>query len=152
MQHNFLSSNLAEIKVAYSTKVKFHDMQKITSSRDGETVLRKIWSSQIEFREEFYLLLLNRANKVIGWHCISQGGLDSTVADIRIIFSIALKCVACGIIVAHNHPSGNLKPSETDIALTRKIKEAGKLLDITLFDHIILSNEGYYSFADEGLL
>lgn len=152
MQETLITSNLSEIKIAYSTKVKFKDMQKITSSRDCESVLRNIWSPQLELREEFYLLLLNRANKVVGWHCISQGGLDSTVADIRIIFSITLKCVACGIIVAHNHPSGNLKPSETDIALTRKIKEAGKLLDITLFDHLILSNEGYYSFADEGML
>ncbi|MBL0047091.1 MAG: JAB domain-containing protein [Bacteroidetes bacterium] len=152
MQETLITSNLAEIKVAYSTKVKFKDMQKITSSKDCESVLRNIWSPNLELREEFYLLLLNRANKVIGWHCISQGGLDSTVADIRIIFSITLKCIATGIIVAHNHPSGNLKPSETDIALTRKIKEAGKLLDITLFDHIILSNDGYYSFADEGLL
>ena len=152
MQETLITSKLAEIKVAYFTKVKFKDMQKITSSRDCEFVLRNIWSPQLELREEFYLLLLNRANKVVGWHCISQGGLDSTVADIRIIFSITLKCVATGIIVAHNHPSGNLKPSETDIALTRKIKEAGKLLDITLFDHIILTNEGYYSFADEGLL
>ena len=152
MQETLITSNLAEIKVAYSTKVKFKDMQKITSSKDCESVLRNIWSPNLELREEFYLLLLNRANRVIGWHCISQGGLDSTVADIRIIFSITLKCIATGIIVAHNHPSGNLKPSETDIALTRKIKEAGKLLDITLFDHIILSNDGYYSFADEGLL
>lgn len=152
MQETLITSNLAEIKVAYSTKVKFKNMQKITSSKDCESVLRNIWSPHLELREEFYLLLLNRANKVIGWHCISQGGLDSTVADIRIIFSITLKCVASGIIVAHNHPSGNLKPSETDIALTRKIKEAGKLLDISLLDHIILSNEGYYSFADEGLL
>ncbi len=152
MQETLNTSNLAEIKVAYSTKVKFKDMQKITSSKDCESVLRNIWSPDLELREEFYLLLLNRANKVIGWHCISQGGLDSTVADIRIIFSITLKCVASGIIVAHNHPSGNLKPSETDITLTRKIKEAGKLLDITLFDHIIISNEGYYSFADEGML
>jgi DNA repair protein RadC len=152
MQETLITSNLAEIKVAYSSKVKFKDMQKITSSKDCESVLRNIWSPQLELREEFYLLLLNRANKVIGWHCISQGGIDSTVADIRIIFSITLKCVASGIIVAHNHPSGNLKPSETDIALTRKIKEAGKLLDITLFDHLILSNEGYCSFADEGML
>ncbi len=152
MQETLITSNLTEIKVAYSTKVKFKDMQKITSSRDCESVLRNIWSPHLELREEFYLLLLNRANKVIGWHCISQGGLDSTVADIRIIFSITLKCVACGIIVAHNHPSGNLKPSETDITLTRKIKEAGKLLDISLLDHIILTNEGYYSFADEGIL
>ena len=152
MQETLIISNLAEIKVAYSTTVKFKDMQKITSSKDCESVLRNIWSPNLELREEFYLLLLNRANRVIGWHCISQGGLDSTVADIRIIFSITLKCIATGIIVAHNHPSGNLKPSETDIALTRKIKEAGKLLDITLFDHIILSNDGYYSFADEGLL
>jgi DNA repair protein RadC len=152
MQQNLIISNLAEIKVAYSTKVKFRDMQKITCSGDSESMLRKIWSAHLELREEFYLLLLNRANKVIGWHCISQGGISSTVVDIRLIFSIALKCVACGIIVAHNHPSGNLQPSEADIALTKKINEAGKLLDISLLDHIILSNEGCYSFTDEGLL
>lgn len=152
MHQNLTVSNLAEIKVAYSTKIKFRDMEKITSSRDSESMLRKIWSSHLELREEFYLLLLNRANKVIGWHCISQGGISSTVVDIRLIFSIALKCVASGIIVAHNHPSGNLQPSEADIALTKKINEAGKLLDITLLDHIILTNESCYSFADEGLL
>lgn len=152
MQENLNLSNLSEIEVSYSTKVKFRDMQKITSSGDCEAMLRKIWSPQLELREEFYMLLLNRANRVIGWHCISQGGLSSTVVDIRLIFSIALKCVASGIIVAHNHPSGNLKPSEIDISLTKRIKDAGKLLEITLLDHLILSSEGYYSMADEGLL
>ncbi|MBK9477692.1 MAG: JAB domain-containing protein [Bacteroidetes bacterium] len=152
MHKNLFTSNLAEIKVAYSTNVKFRDMAKIRNSGDCESMLRKIWSSHLELREEFYLLLLNRANKVIGWHCISQGGISSTVVDIRLIFSIALKCVACGIIVAHNHPSGNLLPSESDISLTKKIKEAGKLFDISLLDHIILTNEGYYSFADVGIL
>lgn len=83
---------------------------------------------------------------------ISQGGLDGTVADLRIIFAIALKSLSTSIVVAHNHPSGNKKPSAADTKLTKKIKDAGELLDIQLLDHLILVENGYFSFADEGLL
>lgn len=102
--------------------------------------------------EEFWLLLLNRANRVIKKHKISLGGVHGTVADPKIIFKTALEELASGIIVAHNHPSGNLTPSQQDVDLTRKLKEAGKLLEIQLLDHLIVAGKQYYSFADEGLL
>jgi DNA repair protein RadC len=85
----------------------------------------------------------------LGWHKISEGGIDGTVIDPRLIFSVALKGLACSIIIAHNHPSGNLQPSKQDIAITERIKQAGKLLGIQLQDHLILSNEGSFSFANE---
>jgi DNA repair protein RadC len=95
------------------------------------------------------VLLLNRANRVLGCLKLSKGGLTGTVVDLRIL----LKAMASGIIIAHNHPSGNLKPSDADRELTSQIKQAGKLLDITLLDHLILGTEGdYVSFADEGWL
>jgi DNA repair protein RadC len=141
---------LAEIKVSYSIKVKCCDRKKITSSKDAEEILRAIWNPTLELREEFYMLLLNRANNVLGWFCLSQGGLTGTVVDAKLVFSIALKCLACGIILAHNHPSRNLEPSQADKLLTTKLKEGGKLLEITVSDHLILTAESYFSFADEG--
>jgi DNA repair protein RadC len=103
-------------------------------------------------REEFYILLLNRANRIYGYYLLSQGGTSGTVVDPKLIFSIALKCNAHGIILAHNHPSGNTKPSEADIQITKKVKEGGKLLEIDVLDHIILTSDSYLSFADEGLM
>lgn len=100
--------------------------------------------------EEFWLVLLNRGNKIISVEPISSGGITGTVVDTRILFSSALKSNAVSIILSHNHPSGSLKPSVADEELTRKIRDAGKLLDVQLLDHIIISESGYYSFADEG--
>lgn len=102
--------------------------------------------------EEFKVLLLNRAHKVIGVVNASQGGFCGTVADVKLIFGAALKAATSAIILAHNHPSGNLKPSEADIRLTKKMKEAGQLLELPVLDHLIVTAEGYYSFADEGLM
>jgi DNA repair protein RadC len=102
--------------------------------------------------EEFWILLLNRANRVIKKAQISQGGVSGTVADPKIIFKLALDELACGIILAHNHPSGNLTASQADLDLTKKLKEAGKLLDIQVLDHIIVAGQKYFSFADEGLM
>ena len=102
--------------------------------------------------EEFWVILLNRANRMIRKKKISEGGVSGTVADPKIIFKLAVDELASGIIVAHNHPSGNLKPSESDINLTRKIKEAGKVLEITLLDHLIIAHNRYFSFADEALI
>lgn len=127
-------------------------MPKVTCSNDAVEVLRSIWSDQIEYREEFVILCLNRANKVLGYSRISSGGTTGTVADPKIIFQIALKSNASSIILAHNHPSGNSKPSESDTKLTDKLKNAGQLLDIPVLDHVILTNESFFSFADEGLL
>ena len=102
--------------------------------------------------EEFWILLLNRANKIKSKHLISKGGQAGTVADPKIIFNTALENHAASIILAHNHPSGNLKPSQADIDLTRKLKSAGAFLDIPVLDHLIIADTGFFSFADEGLI
>lgn len=102
--------------------------------------------------EEFWILLLNRANKIISKELISRGGITGTVADCRLIFKMAIERNACSVILCHNHPSGNLKPSEADRTLTRKLIDGGKLLDVPVLDHIIFADNGYFSFADEGLI
>lgn len=153
MQQNLSSSNLAEIKVSYSSKVKVAQRRKVTSAKETEVIFREIWTKgTIELREEFYILLLNRANFVLGWCQISEGGLSGTVCDPRLVFSIALKCLACSVIIAHNHPSGNTQPSAADIQLTKNLFEGGKYLEIAVLDHLILTAESFYSFADEGLI
>lgn len=153
MQQNIFSSNLAEIRVSYSSKVKATERRKITSAKEPEIILREIWTKDtIELREEFYILLLNRANFVLGWCQISEGGLTGTVCDPRLVFSIALKCHACSVILAHNHPSGNTQPSAADMQLTKNLYEGGKYLEIAVLDHLILTADGFYSFADEGLI
>ncbi len=102
--------------------------------------------------EEFWVMFLNRANRLIKAECVSKGGLSGTVVDNRIIFKKALLKLSSGLILAHNHPSGNLNPSQADIQLTKKIEEGGKMLDIKVIDHLIITESGYFSFADEGLL
>ena len=127
-------------------------MRQLKSSDDANEVLRIIWNDAMQHHETFYILLINRANRILGWYKASEGGTAGTVADPRMIFSVALKCNACSIILAHNHPSGNTKPSESDITLTRNFVQAGKLLQINVLDHLILTSETYFSFADEGLI
>ncbi|WP_224995101.1 RadC family protein [Cesiribacter sp. SM1] len=152
-QLNLDFSTVSEIQLYYRPKIKPSQRPKIDSSQSCYELLLKIWDSgNLEFVEEFKTLLLNRANKVIGVAPVSKGGFSGTVADPKVIFGYALKAAASSLILVHNHPSGNLKPSEADIRLTRKIKEAGKLLDLPVLDHLIITAEGYYSFADEGLL
>jgi len=102
--------------------------------------------------EEFWILMLNKANVVIKKEQVSMGGVSGTIADPKIIFKKAVESLASAIILVHNHPSGNLKPSQADIMLTRKLKEGGKLLDIPVLDHLIFTDENYYSFADEGMM
>lgn len=127
---------------------------KVTDSKEVNEYVRKIWPEDIGIRESMIALYLNRANKIVGHSLISSGGVAGTVADPKIIFSTALLNMASGIILVHNHPSGNLSPSTPDIQLTKKIKEGGKLLEIQLLDHLILSPfEGkYFSFESEGIL
>jgi DNA repair protein RadC len=104
------------------------------------------------YHEEFWIVLLNRANKPIAQKCISGGGLDSTVVDVRIIMKLALEHLAVGIVLCHNHPSGKLVPSDADISITKQIKDAAKLLNIVLLDHLIFHQNDYMSFADQKLL
>lgn len=138
------------VRIVYSKNQPSSERFKITSSTDAYRILKDIWSKQIETREEFIILLLDRSNTVLGYHMLSMGGITGTVADIRLLYSLALKSLATGIIVSHNHPSGNLNPSQSDRTLTKRIKEAGVILDITLLDHLIITTDGYYSFVDEG--
>lgn len=98
------------------------------------------------------MLLLSRSNTIIRKEFVSRGGVSGTIVDLKIIFKIAVEHLASSIILCHNHPSGNLKPSNEDISLTKKIKEAGKLLEIPILDHLIISDSGYFSFADEGMM
>lgn len=102
--------------------------------------------------EEFWIILLNRSNTIIDKLRISQGGIAGTVTDVRIILKHALDRMACGIILCHNHPSGSQRPSEADNEITHKIKQAGRIMDINLLDHIIVTTSGYYSYADDGTL
>jgi DNA repair protein RadC len=142
---------IAEIELVYRTKIKASQRPHVRSSREVYQILRQCWDeNKIEFVEQFKVLLLNRAGRVLGIFEVSSGGVSGTVADPKLIFSAALKANASSLILAHNHPSGNLTPSQADRALTRKVKEAGKLLEISVLDHIIVTTEGYRSFADEG--
>lgn len=144
---------VAEIQLSYKSNVKPSMRPKISTSHDVKNVFMNSWDlSRLELQEQFKVLFVNRANRVLGIFELSSGGTAGTVADPKLIFIAALRVGAHGILMAHNHPSGNLQPSQSDIDLTRKVKEAGKLLDIQLMDHLILTVEGYYSFSDEGLM
>jgi DNA repair protein RadC len=144
---------IAEIELVYRSKVKASERPQITTASDAYQVLLQSWDEgSIEFIEEFMILLLNKANKVLGIYKVSKGGVSGTVADPKVIFASAIKANACALILAHNHPSGSLKPSRADEELTIKIKKGGDLLDIKVLDHLIIIKEAYFSFADEGLL
>ncbi len=148
-----LSNQIAEVELIYKSKIKDSERVKVITSRDAADLLRKTWDeNKIDFVGQCKLLLLNSSNRVLGIFEASSGGVTGTVVDPKIIFVAALKVNACNIIISHNHPSGNLQPSGADQEITRKIKLGGQFLDIKLFDHIIISSEGYYSFADEGLI
>jgi DNA repair protein RadC len=124
--------------------------EKITCSRDAFEVLKSAMGDQPY--EEFWILILNKANRVIRKCCISEGGVSGTVVDPKKIFKIALDHHASSIILGHNHPSGNIQPSEADQKITRKIRDSGAMLDISVLDHIIVGDGVYYSFADEGMV
>jgi DNA repair protein RadC len=148
-----LLNNVAEVQLSYKSNVPVKQRPQIQNSGEAVQVFRKFWDEDtIELQESFMIMLMNRANRVIGIYKVSQGGLTGTVVDIRIVFVAALKAAAGSMILAHNHPSGNLKPSEADKTLTNKLRDAGKLLEIQVLDHIILSTEGFFSFADEGIM
>lgn len=152
-QPSFDPISVTEIEIKYKNKVNSSERPRITGSRDAERIFRPVFEPFLEHHEGMYAMYLNRANKVLGVLQIGIGGVAGVVADPKIIFQGALKAHASGIILAHNHPSGNSTASQADIDLTRKVKEAGKFLEIALLDHIIiLPGTEYFSFADEGLL
>jgi DNA repair protein RadC len=154
INHVVKSDGVSEVKLSYRTRVNPKERAVITSSSDAYQIFFRAWNkNQLEYVEEFKILLLNRANKVLGLGDLSKGTTTASLVDMKCILQFAIRTNACGIIIAHNHPSGNCRPSDSDIMTTRKLKEACKLLDITLLDHLILLplNE-YFSFADDGLL
>ena len=147
------SDNLAEVEISYKNPVKVADRKKIHSAVDAYRILNSVWNmDNIEHVESAVVLLLNRNSDVLGWAKISVGGVAGTVVDKKVIFQLALNANASAIILSHNHPSGNLKASNEDLAITKDIKAAGKLLDINLLDHIIITSEGYFSMAEEGMM
>ena len=147
MKYNIVN----EIKLIYTSKGNTE--KKVLNSQDATDIFREHFDAeQIDYRESFYSMYMNQANKVLGIQKISESGITSSLVDIRIIMQGALLCNAVSIIIAHNHPSGNLTPSREDINITQKIKEAGQLLNINLLDHCIITSIDSYSFSDEGIL
>ena len=124
---------------------------KVSSSQDCADFFRQLWEG-IDIYESFFAVYLNQSNNTIGWYKVSQGGITGTVADPRLILKKALDILATGIVICHNHPSGTLKPSLADEQITKKLKDGCSYFDIRLLDHIILTEDGYYSFMDEGIL
>ncbi|KAB8155106.1 DNA repair protein [Kordia sp. TARA_039_SRF] len=146
-------TNISQITLNYQHKVKADARPKVTCSRHGYELFRENWNDMtINLYEEFKILLLDRNNRCMGIVPISQGGVSGTIVDSKLIFASALKARACGIILGHNHPSGNLKASRADIGLTEKIVQGAKYLDISVLDHLILTDDNYLSLADDNLV
>jgi DNA repair protein RadC len=140
-----------EIQATYK-KLFDGELVQVTQSTHIEKYLRAVWPVQIEYREAFVVAYLNKANEIVSHCVISTGGFDATIADTRMIFQHALMCSASAMILAHNHPAGTMRPSGNDMTLTKRLVECGKLMTIPVLDHIILTSNHFYSFADNGEL
>lgn len=146
-------NKVAEIRLLYRNKTKPKDRVKIGASSDVYSIVMDNWDSDtIELQEEFKCVLLNRANHVLGILNHSCGGTTGVFVDVKLLFAAAIKANASAMVIVHNHPSGNLKPSTADKKLTNKVAEVGRVLEITLLDHLIVTKEGYFSFSDDGIL
>lgn len=144
---------VAEIELSYRHKTKPSLMPKIDSPKSAYDIFLQTWcKNKMEFVEQMKVVLLNRNCKALGILELSTGGTTSTICDIKLLFAAALKANADSFILAHNHPSGNLHPSEADKKLTALVAEAGKIMQIKLADHLIVTSEGFFSFKEEGLL
>jgi DNA repair protein RadC len=142
-----------EIELTYRSTISVEQMPIIICSRDSFEILRQSWNpDNIGLYESFKILLLNNTLKAMGVVEVARGGINGIAVDLRLIYAAALKCRAASIVLAHNHPSGNLMPSREDILLTTKAQEGAKLLNIQIADHIIITTDKYYSFSDEGIL
>ena len=142
---------VGEVELSY--KPKFKSLHQVTCSEDAYKYLLPTYKEgTICYKEYFKVLFLNQANQVLGYTLISEGGITDTTVDVRVILQAALLTNSVAIILAHNHPSGNLKPSRQDMEITKQVKDAARLMRITVTDHLILTDAGYYSFADEGQL
>lgn len=144
---------VCEVQITYKPNFNPTDRPQISSSKQCYNILMQHWNlGLINFLEEFKIVLLSRSNRVLGLVDISMGGVSGTYIDPKIVFVAALKANASGLILVHNHPSGNLRPSEADIKLTQKIKDGAKLLEIEIHDHLIISENSYCSMADDGII
>jgi len=143
---------IPEITVSYKDNVKASERAVIKCSADIAKILAVAFEDCMAHHEEFHVIYMNRANKVLGISCVGVGGMNEVSVDIRIILQTALKVCAHGICVSHNHPSSSTTPSYQDTSLTKKLKDACKIVGIELLDHLIMTEESYMSFADEGLL
>lgn len=145
-----IGSQVAEVQVVFSHRVKVKDRLQVKNNHTAASIFRHVWDpGKLELLESFKIMLLNRRNDLLGVANISEGGITGCIVDIRLIFAIAIKASATGIILAHNHPSGNLRASQEDIQLTKRIVEAGKILDILVMDHLIITKEDYLSIDQE---
>ena len=146
-------NEMAEVELSYKPGIKLSKTRQVTSAQDAADILKGFWDTgKLQFVEQFCALLINRDNRVLGFYKSTCGGITGTVADPRLIFVAALRYNATRIILSHNHPAGSLRASEADKKLTEKMKKAGSFLEINVLDHIIITDEGYFSFAEAGLL
>ncbi len=149
-KQNDILHTFGEVQLGYKKKFQT-SFKSIKSSDDASKIIRQIIpQSQINYREHFYTLYLNVKNEVLGYHLISIGGINQTMVDIRVLLQGALLCNSVAILAFHNHPSSNINPSISDIKLTERINKACKTIDLKLLDHIIITENSYYSFADNG--
>lgn len=148
-----MTTYLQEIKLSL-TKTEEHPVQyeTLTTSRDAAALFKMLFADEIGMFESVFVIYLNQKNTVIGWRKISQGGISSSIVDIRLVLVPALNCLASGFIMCHNHPSGSLRPSEEDRRITKQLHEVGKIMSVNLLDHLIITEKGFFSFADEGLI
>lgn len=148
-----LSDGVPYCKIDYSVEPDIETLPQLTSPDETYAFLMEVWDhGSICYKEEFAVIMLNQAKKVLGWAKISSGGSTATIVDPSMVFQVALLAHADSIILVHNHPSGNLKASNADINLTKRIKDAGKLLGIQVIDHLIITPSAYTSFMEQGLL
>ena len=144
--------SIKEIDISYSYGTTKAERETIKSSLDAKNIFRSALKNSIEYKESFLVLILNNDNEILGIKKISEGGITSTVVDVRLVFQTILKAHGTAFIICHNHPSGKLEPSEADIKMTKKIKQGAQILDLKLLDHLILTKEDVLSFADTNLL
>lgn len=151
LYHQIKRNNKMNLKLFELKKLQTDfPAKKIAGVQDAANFIRQFWQDDLEIYESFYILMIDRSGITTGYAKISQGGIIGTVVDVRLICKYAVESLCTSVIVAHNHPSGNLNPSSQDIDITNKLKQALQLLDIKLIEHIILTKDAYYSFADEG--
>ncbi len=148
-----MKNKITEIDIVYRNKKKMSEQPRINTSDKAYKAFADAWDmDKIELQEQFKVMFLDRKNSCLGISTIATGGLSECLVDLRLAFATALKARASSIIIAHNHPSGNMSESEGDKVLTRKFAEAGKLLNIPVLDHLVVSKEGYTSFNDKGIM